>query len=132
MTLIVTGRLNTATDRAQLQKTALHADLLEAGLSKEDIGSRSPQYLEAIGSRYQEISGDSADEAPLKQQFEQVLQTIEVSDLQLQQLAEDRAVTIKTYLVNELGMASERAAIAQGNLDPEDNQFSGVELGLES
>ncbi len=87
---------------------------------------------EQTGTTQQLVAEHALAVTKLKQQFEQVLQTIEVSDLQLQQLAEDRAVTIKTYLVNELGIASERAAIAQGNLDPEDNQFSGVELGLES
>ena len=45
-------------------------------------------------------------------------------------LAEARAIAVKSYLVNEAGLAPDRAVIAQGDLAAPENTFSGVELGL--
>jgi len=55
-----------------------------------------------------------------------------VPDEALIGLAEQRAVAVKTYLVNRSGMAANRAVIAKVSLDPKTTDFSGVELGIES
>ena len=54
-----------------------------------------------------------------------------VSDQQLKNLAEERAVSVKRYLVNELQFPAERSAIELSEVDDEKNVFSGVELGVD-
>lgn len=46
------------------------------------------------------------------------------------ELAEARAVAVKSYLVNEAGLAPDRAVIEQTVVSAPENNFSGVELGL--
>ena len=54
-----------------------------------------------------------------------------ISDAQLIALAEQRAVAVKTYLVNEAGLSADRAVVEQSDLNDEANSFSGVELTVD-
>lgn len=132
LTLLITGRLNMTTDRTKMQTAALHTLLRnEQGLSKKSIATRSPEYAEAITNRYLALSSEGTAQTSQGLQLTQVLQSIAISDQQLLQLAQARAEQIEQYLVNELGLEAKRTAIASGNLDPVENQISGVELGLQ-
>ena len=68
----------------------------------------------------------------IHEQYRLLIETFVVSDEKLIDLAEERAVTVKTYLVNESGMAASRAVIAKVSMDAKANDFSGVELGIEN
>ena len=61
-----------------------------------------------------------------------VVESIDIPDIQLRELAQERAATVKRYLLNEAALAPERAVVGKANLEDEDNSFSGVEMGIES
>lgn len=131
LTLVVMGRLNREADTERLQITALREQLLAAGLTPAQIENKEQPLLDEVERRYRKLDlpGDLPS-PPL--QYDAVRQTIPVSDKALLELVEARAVAIKTYLVNEKGLAADRVAIEQSTLEDEAHQFSGVELGLES
>ena len=70
------------------------------------------------------------DEVTILQQYDAVTKGIEIEDKALEELAEARAVAVKSYLVNEAGLAPDRAVIEQSVASAPENNFSGVELGL--
>jgi hypothetical protein len=133
LSLIVTGRINLSADRERLQKNTLKAQFLEEGLSVQDIAEKGPRWEAAISSHYKDLPISSADTPAntVREKYVAVFQSIAVPDAQLSTLAEDRAVTAKSYLVNEAGLAPDRAVVGQASLDEKSNTFSGVELGIE-
>ncbi len=134
LSLVLTGRLNMSADRERLQKSTLKAQLLEEGLSVEDVKAKGPDWEKAIGQRYaaQSKSGTDAAEPTVSEQYLQVVQSITVPDTQMNELAAERAAAVKRYLVNEGGLAPDRAVVGLGNLNEETNTFSGVELDIGS
>jgi hypothetical protein len=134
LSLVITGRVNREEDRERLQKNALQAELLEEGLSQEDIDEKGERWEEAISDRYEDLPTDSRDaaEPTVREQYVGVYSAIDVTDKALTDLARERSVTTKGYLVNTAGLAPDRAVVGQPGLDEEDNNFSGVELGLEN
>ena len=95
------------------------------------MSSRGPDYVESVDRRYASLDS-GPDEASFKQRYDAVLASIPVSDEQLRQLAQDRAVATKDYLVNALGMPADKAVIEQkAELDPDAQAFSGVVLDLD-
>lgn len=131
LTLLITGRLNMTIDRTKMQTAALHTQLRnEQGLSEKSIATRSPEYLKAVTSRYLVLSSEDAAQTPQSRQLTAVLQSMDINDAQLLQLAQARAAQIERYLVDELGLDAKRIAIESSNLDPANNQISGAELGL--
>jgi outer membrane protein OmpA-like peptidoglycan-associated protein len=137
LSLIITGRLNIEADRERLQKDALNVQLSEDGVSPEEIKTKGPQWQRAISKRHKRyarsISGSNEPNEPnIEEQYRQLVGAVAVPDEALIGLAEQRAVVVKTYLVNQSGMAANRAVIAKVSLDPKTTDFSGVELGIES
>lgn len=134
LSLVITGRLNISADRARLQKNTLTAQLLEEGLSGEEIKAKGPDWEETIAERYEALSKSSADaeEPAIREQYQMVVQSIAIPDTQMNELAAERAVTVKRYLVNEAGLAPDRAVVGQVNLKEDANEFSGVELDIDS
>ena len=137
LSLIITGRLNIEADRERLQKDALNVQLSEDGVSPEEIKTKGPQWQRAISKRHKRyarsISGSNEPNEPnIEEQYRQLVGAVAVPDEALIGLAEQRAVAVKTYLVNQSGMAANRAVIAKVSLDPKTTDFSGVELGIES
>ena len=134
LSLIITGRVNIEADRERLQKEALNVQLLEDGVSPEEINTKGPQWQRAISKRHKRyarsISG--SNEPNIEEQYRQLVGAVAVPDEALIGLAEQRAVAVKTYLVNQSGIAANRAVIAKVSLDPKASDFSGVELGIES
>ena len=130
LTLVITGRLNPEADRRSMQQLALRQQLIEEGLAQEDISSKSAAWEKAIIKRYQAAGLVDNDQVTILQKYDAVTQRMEIPDHALLELAEARAVAVKSYLVNEAGLAADRAVIEQPVLSAPENDFSGVELGL--
>jgi len=132
LTLVIRGQLQLQADRSALQRQALEQQLIAAGLPAADVASRGPGYMEAIDKRFAALAGN-AGETSFQQRLDAVVATIAVSDEQLRELAQNRAVATKDYLVNELGLPADRAVIEQSaELDASAQVFSGVTLDLDS
>ncbi|MEP5566316.1 MAG: hypothetical protein ABJN62_00655, partial [Halioglobus sp.] len=79
------------------------------------------------------LGGDNAEDVSFSEQLTAVKGNVPISQEQLQDLAQARAVATKEYLVNELGLSADRAVINQvGALLEEENTYSGVELELDT
>jgi hypothetical protein len=130
LNLVITGRLQLEADRERMQKNRLQAELVAAGLSEEEASSKGPAWEEAIVERYQALSPGETQQT-VREQYLKLALEIPVADTDLLTLASDRAVTVKTYMVNEAGLNPERAAIAKGDLDPKTNLYSGAELEID-
>jgi len=134
LSLVITGRVNLEADRKRLQKNALKQQLLDAGLTTEEIEEKGEEWEEAIAERYRELpaSASEAEAGSARKQYIKVYESIEVPDDELQTLAQQRAVAIKGYLVNEAGLAPDRAVVGQIKIDGKDSTFSGVTLEIDS
>ena len=71
-------------------------------------------------------------EPTAREQYLHIASSIDISDQQMIELSEQRAIAAKSYLINELGMAVDRAVVGKSDLDKESNLFSGVLLGIDS
>ena len=56
----------------------------------------------------------------------------DIADDALKTLADERAASTKRFLVNEQGMAADRAVIAQADPAADANRFSGVEMSVDT
>lgn len=130
LTLVVMGRINPTADREKLQAAVLKNELLASGITQEQADNKEQAYTDEIERRYRKLGLEGELPSP-PQQYNAVRQAIPVSDDALRTLIEDRAVAIKTYLVNAKGVPADRIAIQQSALEDEAHQFSGVELDLE-
>lgn len=132
LSLVITGRLNLATDRARLQRNALRARLLEDGLSADEIKTRGPDWEKAIADLYEALPdrGAAGPEPSAREQATTVEKSIAIPDEQLTELAGQRAVAVKLFLLTDAGLAPERAVVGQSSVKDSENTFSGVELGI--
>jgi hypothetical protein len=130
LNLVLLGRIHPTADKEHLQKNLLTAELQTQGLSAEDVGSKGELWAQAIKTRYEKLP-ESGEDVSLHEQYVQVVASIAIAGQQLEALAQQRAVSVKRYLVNELQFPAERAAIELSELNDEKNIFSGVELGVD-
>ena len=130
LNLVLLGRIHPTADKERLQKNLLKAELQTQGLSAEEVGSKGELWAQAISARYKKLP-ESAEDVSLHEQYVQVVASIAIADQQLEALAQERAVSVKRYLVNELQFSAERAAVELSGLNDEKNVFSGVELGVD-
>jgi len=129
--LVIIGRLRVSSDRERMQKNALKAEMITAGLSPEQWDSKGPDWEAAIAERYRDQGQTAGSELTVREQYLALAKAIEIPDSALLALSEDRAVAVKTFLVNQAQLGPERAAIEQNHLEDEGNRFSGVELGVD-
>ena len=106
------------------------AYLLAEGIAAEQVEKRGDDYLKAIERRYRDQAGGSSEGVTFREQYAAVLATIAVTDKQMQELAQARAVAVKDYLVNAQGLPADRAVIEIPGSSDEAEGFSGVELDL--
>ena len=133
LTLIVSGRLNMESDLDRLRRNQLEAELLAEGIAQDDISKRGPDYMSAISKRYAALTNEDSREVSFSEQLRAVRGSVNISQEQLRDLAQARAVATKEYLVNQLGLSADRAVINQvGELLEEDNTYSGVELEIDT
>lgn len=127
LVLVIRGRLSRESDSEKIREQVLAQQLIAAGIDQAAIETRSPDYLQAIQERYSQLDG-AQSEASFTEQYRAVLATIPVTADQLQQLVQQRAVTVKDHLVNVRGLPADRAVIElTGSLEAADG-YSGVEL----
>ncbi len=137
LSLVLYGRLHPTADREQLQRAVLREQLLASGLSEEAVSSKNADWTKAINARYETIKptattaeGESA--ASMLEKIQLVLSGMPVAAEQLKSLAEERAVSLKRFLVNELQFPADRSAIEAVDVADEANVFSGVELDVDT
>ncbi|MEH6636315.1 MAG: DUF748 domain-containing protein [Halioglobus sp.] len=133
LTLVIIGRINVPADRERLQKNQLKKELVAAGLSQADVDSKNGAWENAIMQRYAALPENEKQETELTplEFYQRVTASIAVTDAQLLELAEQRAVAVKAYLVNEAGLSADRAVVEKSDLNDEANSFSGVELTVD-
>ena len=134
MKLVINGALNLSADRERLQKDAVKAQLLEAGLTSEELESKGAAWEQAIAKRYNKLPEKLVDkpEPTSREQYLHIASGIKISDQLMLELSEQRAIAVKAYLINESGMAVDRAVVGKSDLDKANNQFSGVLMSIES
>jgi hypothetical protein len=131
--LIIYGRINPAADRERLQRDALRDALLNEGISPQSIEDKDETWVTAVSARYAAMSGgETATDLPIISQYDAVVENMPVADDALLKLAADRAVAVKQVLVNEGGLAADRAVIEQATISPKENKFSGAELDVDA
>ena len=128
--LSIVGRLQLDADRERLQKNILGSELVAAGLSPQELADKAPAWEEAINERYREMAGEPG-ELSVREQYLALVKQVPLPDSALLELAQARAVAVKTYLVNDKGLDPSRAAIGQADLAEDQNLYSGVELALD-
>lgn len=134
LSLRVAGSLNLSADRERLQKETVKMQLIDDGLPVEELDSKGPAWEKAIARRYKKLPEKIAGqtEPTARQQYLHIASSISISDQQLLELSEQRAIAAKSYLINELGMAVDRAVVGKSDLDAKNNLFSGVSLGIDN
>jgi hypothetical protein len=132
LTMVITGRLNIPADSERLQKTILKQALVAAGLPQDELDSKGPQWEKAIMQRYQALPGSSnaGQDMSSLEMYLAVVHSVELSDAQLIDLAEQRATAVKAYLVNDALLQADRAVVEKTALADEANVFSGVEMSV--
>ena len=81
-------------------------------------------------ARYQALA-PGATELTLREQYQKLTQQVSVPDSDLLALATERAVAVKTFLVNEAGLDPGRAVIAKPDISAKANLYSGAELAID-
>lgn len=132
--LTINGRLHPDADPQKLRQQQLRRELLATGLTEQDIKDKTDAWAAAISNRYAALPQPQASEEvpPLPVQARAVQASIRISPEALRSLAQERAAEVKRYLVNTGGMAADRAVIAQSDPADKANDFSGVEMSLDS
>jgi len=134
LSLVISGSLNLSADRKRLQKNTVNAQLIEAGLSQQELDSKGMAWEKAIARRYnamgEKLTANS--EATAREQYLHIANSIKISDQQMIELSEQRAIAVKNYLINVADMEVGRAALGKSDLDEKGNLFSGVVLGIDN
>lgn len=134
LAMTITGMLNVDADRDRLQRNALKQELITAGLDPAEVETKGPDWNKAIDKRYKALgmAPPPEGERTSREKYLAVAATVDITDDRLLALAEERAVAVKTHLVNNLGVDASRAVIAQASLDQDETtSFSGVMLGVD-
>jgi hypothetical protein len=135
LTLLIDGRINRALDTPRLQKNALAAEFIAGGISADEVKSKGPDWAKKISSRYNNLGlppPENGEGLSIRKQYEAVAASLPVSEDALQTLAEERAVETKRFLVNEVGVPANQAAIDSVDLSEAGHNFSGVEMDIDT
>jgi hypothetical protein len=110
------GHYDQNTDTRGLRAAQIKQQLLERGLSSADIKAKNERWQKAVVAEYRalKLAGDK-DLSP-EQMHEQWLQTIPVTTEALVQLAAQRSINAKQFLVQQLKVENNRVLI-NSNLD---------------
>ena len=130
LTLVITGQLSLEADRKRLQWQTLQQQLLKEGLTEEDIRNKTNAWEKAMEQRYLAMGQTQGEGLSMAEKADAVTAATTIPDSELEELAEARAVAVKSYLVNEAGMGPDRAVIEQSAKGEAANLFSGAELSL--
>lgn len=132
LSLAVVGQVHSTEDRQALQNAALTQALLAGGLSQSSIDNRDEAWAAAISARNAQPVNAAGEPLTLQEQLQQALAAFAIDDAALLSLAEARATAVKSYLLNDAGLAPDRAVIEKAALEDQERDFNGVELLLEN
>ncbi|HSC69344.1 MAG TPA: DUF748 domain-containing protein [Cellvibrio sp.] len=110
------GHYDQNTDTRGLQAAQIKQKLLERGLSSKDIKAKKEPWQKAIAEEYRALDLPAAKNLTAEQMYEQWLQTISIAPETLTQLAAQRSINAKQFLVQQLKVDSSRVLI-NSNLD---------------
>ena len=132
--LVISGRLHPRADREKLQRMVLKDQIIAEGLAQSSWDKADENWGRAISSRYEKFATESPEsELPsISEQVQRLAAEIQIPDSQLEALAEERAVEVKRYLVNEAQLPAERAVIETFDINDKGNLFSGVEMEIDA
>ena len=134
LSLVISGSLNLSADRKRLQENTVNAQLIEAGLPQKELDNKGLAWEKAIANLYDALGEKFTNnpEATARELYLHIANSIQISDQQMIELSEQRALAVKSYLINEAGMETDRAVLGKSNLDEKSNLFSGVLLGIDN
>ena len=133
LSLVINGQINQSADTERLQKNILKAQLVTNGLPVEEVEQKNARWEAAIIKRYENMRGTPrGKDTSVREQYAAVYGAIPITDEQLLALAEERAMNVKAYLLNTVGLAPDRAVVGRPVLDVGQNNFSGVELAVQN
>ena len=130
--LVITGRLHPSADLKYLQSQRLTSEMVSAGVSEEAIANKDSQWQTAIEQRYKALNPADEPAPSINKQADAVIASILVPQSDLKALADERAASAKRFLVNEQGMAADRAVLEQADPAADGNRFSGVEMSVDT
>jgi hypothetical protein len=110
------GHYDQNTDRRGLQAAQIKQRLLEQGLNSNDIKTKNEQWEKAVADEYHQRNDKNDQSLSPEQMYEQLLQTVDVAPEALIQLAAQRSVNAKQFLVQQLKVDASRVLI-NSNLD---------------
>lgn len=105
------GRYDQVTDHRGLQAAQIKQQLLERGLSSADIKAKNERWQKAVAEEYRALKLDNDDDLSADQMYEQWLQTIMIAPEALTQLAAQRSINAKQFLVQQLKIEPNRVLI---------------------
>ncbi len=133
LSLVINGQINQSADTERLQKNILKAQLVTNGLPVEEVEQKNARWEAAIIKRYEDMRGTPrGKDTSVREQYAAVYGAIPITDEQLLALAEERAMNVKAYLLNTVGLAADRAVVGRPVLDVGQNNFSGVALAVQN
>lgn len=110
------GHYDQNTDTRGLQAAQIKQQLLERGLSSADIKAKNERWQKAVAEGYRALKLSSDKDLSPDQMYEQWQQTIPVTTESLVQLAAQRSINAKQFLVQQLKVDNNRVLI-NSNLD---------------
>lgn len=110
------GHYDQNTDRRGLQAAQIKQRLLEQGLNNTDIKAKNARWEKAVVEEYRQGNDKFDKSLSPEQMHEKLLQTIEIAPEALIQLAAQRSVNAKQFLVQQLKVDASRVLI-NSNLD---------------
>lgn len=131
--LVIAGRIHPEADPLELQNEKVKAESIENGMTLEQWNSKGPQWEKTIGKKYSKLDIEESDSpVSMADQFKAVVASVVIEPGHLEKLAEERAVAVKRFLVNEAQLPAERSVIEKFDPAEEANLFSGTELKIDS
>lgn len=110
------GSYDQKSDLRGLRAAQIKQILLEQGLNNKDIKAQNERWQKAVVTEYRQLNLNNDNQLTPVQMYEQWLQTIVIAPEALTQLATQRSVNAKQFLVQQLNVDNSRVLI-NSNLD---------------
>jgi hypothetical protein len=132
LTLGVAGHYDPAPDRQALQEVALQQELTARGLAPGDFALRNREWEEAVEALFSEREGADYEELPPPaNQYDVLRGQIPVPPAQLDELAKQRAIEAKRFLVSDAGVLAERVVLRKPGAQEISGGLAGVEMKVD-
>jgi hypothetical protein len=105
------GSYDPNTDVRGLRAAQVKQVLLEEGLENKDIKAQNERWQKAVAAEYRQLGLKSEGQLTPVQMYEQWLQTIVIAPEALNQLAAQRSINAKQFLVQQLKVDASRVLV---------------------